>query len=164
MLHDCLITESHVSYRIALWWDLRHGCLALFFCTILLPLSQCLQISSQKRASATRALIQSVSSPADPNPLTPRPNAWNVLPQMCNFSCTPDFPRGVGSCLFFVFSATYSNQKKKVQKAGLPWSLPHMWWIFKFLLAIKLNLSSLQRTHCPLHFSLRTSPPLSFIN
>lgn len=43
-------------------------------------LSQFLQITSQKRALATRALIQSVGSPADLNPLTPQPNAWNVLP------------------------------------------------------------------------------------
>ncbi len=80
MLHDCLITESHVLYHSTLWWDLRHGCLALFLCTILLPLSQCLQIKSQRQALATRPLIQSVSSPADPNPLTPRPNVWNLLP------------------------------------------------------------------------------------
>lgn len=79
MLHDCLITESHVSYHSALWWDLKHGCLALFFWAFLLPHSQCLQIRSKKRVLATRALIQSVSSSADPNPLTPQPNVWNLL-------------------------------------------------------------------------------------
>lgn len=34
----------------------------------------------QKRAMATRALIQLAGSPADPNPLTPWLNVWNVSP------------------------------------------------------------------------------------
>lgn len=88
---------------------------------------------------------------------------------MCEICCGkcayfPCNATGLGSCLSLSLPLLLIQIRgKKVLKAGLPWSLPHMWWIFKFLLAIKLNLSSLQRNPCPLHFSLRTSPPLSFI-
>lgn len=65
---------------------------------------------------------------------------------------TPPSERG----RFGFFHTTNSSEKEKVHKAGLQWSLAHTWWIFKFLLAIKLNPSSLQFTLCPLHLSVQS--------
>lgn len=74
MPRDCLITESNFSYHSALLWDLKHGCLDFLcvqFCSLTHNASR---LEGKKQALATKALIQSVSSSADPNPLTPESN------------------------------------------------------------------------------------------
>lgn len=74
MLHDCLIIQSLVSYHSTVM-----GSEARLLCPVFVYHSapffhNASRLEVKKQAPAARALIQSVSSPTDPNPLTPQPN------------------------------------------------------------------------------------------
>lgn len=117
-------------------------------------LSQCLQITSQKQLMAARALSREVGSPAYSNPIIPCPNINQSIKHVRYVAINVVifllfarlFSRRLGLCLSLYFFSLLLIwiRKKKVQKAGLLWSLPP--YVIDFQIPLRHKIEFIKST------------------